>query len=116
MQGKRQKWCRSRSDDFRRGCFRQNSKNEFNSFTPTKAGTYYIIYESAYEENGKQISTKKEFNILILGGDTDSFLTSDGNGEEISSGCGSTLGDLVVGTGILVVGLLTFLRKGKKES
>lgn len=79
-------------------------------------GIKSIRYESAYEENGKQISTKKEFNILILGGDTDSFLTSDGNGEEISSGCGSTLGDLVVGTGILVVGLLTFLRKGKKES
>lgn len=89
--------------------------NSANSFTPTKAGTYYIIYESAYEENGKQISTKKEFNILILGGDTDSSLTSDGNGEEISSRCGSTLGDLVVGTGILIVGLLTFCERGRRK-
>lgn len=42
-----------------------------NSFTPTEVGTYYIIYQSSYvDEGGKTVKVSQEFTLMVTQGTT----------------------------------------------
>lgn len=65
-------------------------KDSENSFTPAKAGIYYVVYKSSYtDENGKTVSTKKECQITVKEATTAPDTSSSSTASSEEQGCGS---------------------------
>lgn len=61
-----------------------------NSFTPAKAGIYYVVYKSSYtDESGKTVSTKKECQITVKEATTTPDTNSSSGASSEEGGCGS---------------------------
>lgn len=75
-----------------------------NSFTPEKAGKYYIIYTSSYKDGDKTVSTKKEFTITVKAASQPSESSKD-------EGCGSSVSLMGLSSLILIAGAAFIVKK-----
>lgn len=89
----------------------QEMEMDGNSFKATEPGVYYIIYRSAYTEDGEEISTKLEYMLTVAQGSGTQASDEPGGGV----GCGSVVSAscLVALTGMAIAVVAT--RKKKND-
>ena len=91
----------------------QEMEMDGNSFTATEPGVYYIIYRSAYTEDGEEISTKLEYMLTVAQGSGTQASDEPGGGV----GCGSVVSAscLLALTGMGIAIAVVATKKKKKD-
>ena len=81
------------------------------SFTPNKAGIYYINYKSEYvdETTGKKVSTTQTFNIIVSAGSS-----SGGSSSGKKDGCNSSVNTAAMLASLMLLSGVVFVIRKKR--
>lgn len=86
-----------------------------NSFTPSKAGTYYVIYKSSYtDDSGKTVSTKAEYTVTVTASSGTDTPSDSKDNNSTAGGCSSAFG-CGVGIVLTLASAAVVLRKKRND-